>query len=405
VSVANFIVVLGADSDARFPEGGDTLRVTNFPTRVGRVDMSYLTRHSEEGYESAVPREMWIDVRGEAEAELPEVVQAYANAGAQLLPLIAVSANAWVGDAEPKIGFDATPRATERRHFTNFVPEEFGTLPRPGRNVDVAATVGLLKAVGGHPEEERLMRAMAQYALALGHWKMGHETLALAHLYMGIEALTPIALRREKNRSGLDDDALAERYGIDERRRGARATKLHALIRRQILFQGDDEAASKARQASDGFEHAFLDFAEVRGLAQAVRDRTARYLRGAIFDFCDLEEATRATLEAPPFDTPLRSFVTRYMWGTLLGEAEDMAAPDQAYPVLKWRSRLKEFRREPDGMYSVTPEETMTMSFNEALQYRRDRFEIWGPEGARAEPGEIVVDDDPDEVPGVQRTL
>jgi hypothetical protein len=395
--VPNFIVVLGADSDARFPAGAETLKVANFPTRLGRVDITYLTRHSDEGYESPVPREMWIDVRGEAKVELPEVVQAYANAGAQFLPLIAVSANAWVGDAEPKIGFDATPRTTERRHLMNFVPEEFGTLPRPGRNVDVVATVGLLEAVGKHRETERIRRAIAQYAMALDHWKKGHETMALAHLYIGMEALTPVAVRREKDRTGLDDDGLADRYGIDDRRRGARAVKLHAAIRRQILFQGDDEAASKARQASDGFEHSFLDFVEVRGLAQAVRERTARYLRAAIFDLCDLDEHTRAALEAPPFDTPLRSFLARYMWGTLLGEAEGMAAPDQAYPILKWRSRLKEFRREPDGLYSVTPEETMTTSFNDALQYRRDRFEIWGPEGARAEPGEFVVEDEPAE--------
>jgi hypothetical protein len=81
------------------------------------------------------------------------------------------------------------------------------------------------------------------------------------------------------------------------------------------------------------------------------------------------------------------------MWGALLGQAEDMAAPDQAYPILKWSSRLKEFRRELDGTYSVTPEETMTTSFNEALQYRRERYELWGSRGARIEPGEWVVQD------------
>jgi hypothetical protein len=237
--------------------------------------------------------------------------------------------------------------------------------------------------------------------MALGHWRMGHETMALAHLYIGMEALTPVALRRERDRTGLDDDQLALRYGIDERRKGTRMGKLHAVIRRQMLFQGDDEAASKAREASDGFEHGFLDFVKVRSLAQEVRDRTARYLRAAIFELCDLDGATRATLETPPFDKPLRSYLARYMWGTLLGEAEDMAAPDQQYPLLRWQSRLKEFRREPDGLYTVTPEETMTMSFNEALRYRRDRFEIWGPEGARAQSGEFVADNDQTEADDV----
>jgi hypothetical protein len=166
-----------------------------------------------------------------------------------------VSVNAWVGDAEPKIAFDATPHATERRHLSNFVREERGTLPRPGRNVDVAATVALLQAVKDHAATNRLRRAIAQYAMALGHWKDGHETMALAHLYIGMEALTPAALRRERHRTGLDDDGLASRYRIDERRKSSRAARLQAVIRREVLFQGDAEAASKARQASDGFEH------------------------------------------------------------------------------------------------------------------------------------------------------
>lgn len=394
--MANFIVVLGADSDARFTED-KSIRILSFPTAVGPVDITYLTRHSEEGYESPVPREMWIDVRGQAEAEFGDVIGAYANAGTQFIPTIAVSANAWVGDAEPKIAFEATPDATERSHFTNFVREESGTMPRPGRNIDTETTLSLIMAISGHPETERLRRAIQQYAMALGHWKMGHETMALAHLYIGMEALTPVAVRRERERQGADDDALAKAYGIDERRKGARAGKLHSEIRRQVLFRGDDEAASKARQASDGFEHGFLDFVKVRGLAQEVRDRTAKYLRTAILKLGDVDTETRNKLEAAPFDTPLRSFLSRYMWGTLLGEAEDMAAPDQAYPVITWRSRLKEFRREPDGRYTVTPEETMTMKFSDALRYRRDRFEIWGPEGVPAVPGEFQVEDNPAE--------
>jgi hypothetical protein len=393
--MASFVVVLGADSDARFPEGAEAFSVDRFPTSVGLARLTYLTRHGKEGYESPVPREMWIEVRGEAEgAELLDVIGAYANAAAQFLPLLSFSANAWVGDAEPKIAFDATPTATERRHFSNFVSEEVGVLPRPGRNVDVAATAALALAVIDHPETDRLRRAIAQYAMALGHWKMGHETMALAHLYIGMEALTPAALRRERDRTSLDNDALAVHYGIEERRQGSRITKLHAAVRRQGLFQGDDEATTKAREASDGFEHGFLDFAKVRTLAAEVRDRAARYLRAAVLDISEVDAAVRATLEAPPYDKPLRSFISRYMWGTLLGEAEDMAAPDQAYPGLKWSSRLKEFRREEDGTYTVTPEETMTMSFNEALSYRRDRFEIWGPEGVRVETREIVIEDE-----------
>lgn len=377
--MAAFVVVLGADSDARFPEG-KSLTINAFPTSLGEVRILYATRHADEGYESSVPREMWVDVRGDAEAELAEAIGVYANAAAQFLPLVATTTNAWVGYAEPKLAFDATPHVSERKHFSSFVREEAGTLPRPGRNVPVEPTVALLQAVASHRETARLRRAIDQYALALGHWKIGHETLALAHLFMGMEALTPAALRRERERTGLDDTALAAKYGSDDVR------QLSASIRRGVLFQADDEAATKARQASDGFEHGFLDFTRMRTLAAEVRDRTATYLRTAILNIADLDAASRAVLEAPPYDTPLRSFLARYMWGTLLGEAEDLAAGDQAYPILKWRSRMKDFKRNEDGTYSITPEETMTPSFNEALEYRQDRFEVWGPDGAGVPP-------------------
>jgi hypothetical protein len=244
---------------------------------------------------------------GDAEAELPEVIGVYANAAAQFLPLVATSANAWVGHAEPKLAFDATPDARERKHFSSFVREEVGTLPRPGRNAPVSATAALLQAVARHNETERLRRAIAQYAMALGHWKMGHETLALAHLFMGMEALTPSALRREKERTGLNDAALTAQYGSDDVR------QLSALVRRNVLFQGDDDAATKASRramvSSTGFSTS-----PVRTLATEARDRTATYLRTAIFDIADLDPDTRGVLEAPPYDTPLRSFLARYMW-------------------------------------------------------------------------------------------
>jgi hypothetical protein len=200
-----FVVVLAAESDVRIRDEAVPMRVTNVPTDVGPADFVFRTRYSPEGFEHPVPRELWIDARGEVGAERPlsDVVTAYANAAAGFLPLMAVSANAWVGDVEPKLAYEATADKSEREFFQNFVAEAHGTMPKPRRLLDTAATILLLESVYAHPSRDRLLRAIAHYAVALSHFKPGRETLAMAHLFIGMEALTAVARDRELERRGV----------------------------------------------------------------------------------------------------------------------------------------------------------------------------------------------------------
>lgn len=368
-----FIVVMGADADARFMED-DFLSIDRFPTDVGYATVTYRTRHADEGFEALVPREMWIEVRGEADLELPEAINVFGGAGAEFIAVIAFASNAWVGDAYPKIAYDASPDSSERAHFSAFAREERGTIPRPSRRIPVDATGALVNAVARHEQAGRIGRAISQYALALGHWKPGHESLALAHLFMGMEALTPIAVSRVLSATGLDREGLAAQYELDD------AGKLNAHVRRSVLFQGDDEAATNAQKARNGFQHGFMDFRDVRSLAASVRDRTAQYLRSAVLELVEVGDSVRHVLESPPHDLPMRSFLARYMWGTLVGTAQDPAEPEKQYPHVNWSSRLSAIRLEADGRYTVVPEETMQASFNKALTYRPERLEMWGPD-------------------------
>lgn len=381
--MGDFVVVLGAESDARWREDDPPFVVSNFATSLGPVTITYRTRFGSEGYDATVPREMWIEVAGSAEADLATVISVFGGAAGQFLPTIALCANASVEDAEPKLAFDGTPGRHERAFFQNFVREEFGTLPPPRRLVTTEAIVGFVGSLIALPtrEADRLRRATAQYAMALRHWFPGNETMALAHLFIGMEALAPLALEAECAEAGLGVDDLASSWGIQERRRGARRNKVQAEARRRRLFKGDNVAATKARKASDGFEHGFMDFAEVRTLATDARDRTAEYLRSAIFDLARLADSTREALDAPPYSTPLNSVLSRYHWGKLVGDTDDLAAPDQEYPGFRWSSRLKEFKKDGDS-YLATPEETMTARFSDALQFVEGRFEVWGPRGA-----------------------
>jgi hypothetical protein len=287
-----------------------------------------------------------------------------------------VANNGYVGDIYPKIAYAATPSSARRQFFQSFNREEKGTVPRPGRWVEAEATINFIAAVLQHPRSDRLFRAMGQYALALRHWRFGHETLAVAHLFIASENLTKIALDAELEAKGLDRSGLAEAWEVDDR-------ALDAEVRRQLIFRGDDDTYAAAKNASDGFEHGFLDFDRVRLLSRDVRNATARYIRHTIVEHSGVDAVHRDTLMRPPRDTPLRSFLTRYLWGEFVGEAEDLAMPEFEYPHFEWTSRLAAFGRSGREI-TITPEETPTARFNEAVQFRPTRMEVWGPEGVHA---------------------
>lgn len=379
--MSDYVVVVRAEADARFPqqEGHESLSIDGFPTPIGPAQMTFRTRFADEGFDSPVPRDMWVDIRLSADASFLEAINASANAANALLPLIGFSANAWVGDADVHLAYDATPGLHERAFFENFLPERPGTLPRPGRNVDVPATISLGNTL---PREDRLMRAVAQYGAALSHWMLGHETMALAHLYMGVDALTPLAVKREAERIGGSQDDLASHWGITERRRAVRRTLTAAAARRDILFKGDDATHRRAKAASDAFEHGYGDFAAIRADALAARDATARFLREAILDLGGVDATTQARLLGQPFNEPMRSFLTRYMWGRLVADTDELAPPGAEYPILEWSSRLTAFSRNEDRTYSMTPEETITARLAEGVQFQPTGYEVWGPTSA-----------------------
>lgn len=295
------VVIMSARADALWRDTDPALVISDFPTSVGPVTISYRTAFFDEGFESTVPREMWIEAAGgESTTTFVEVITAYTNAAASFIPVIAFCTNAYVGDAEPKIAFDNAPDKVTRDYFQSFVPERRPAIPLPGRRVPSEAVVAVLEAVQASPSADRLRRAMGQYALALSHWLRGQETLALAFLYIGMETLVPVALERECARLGLTVDELMRSWAITDNRVAVRRNKLNGEIRQRVLFRGDSDLAAQAKRASDGFEHGFLDFGAVRSLAEQARDETGRLLRRAILECADVRaEHIIATLRRP----------------------------------------------------------------------------------------------------------
>jgi hypothetical protein len=377
---STYLVVLRGQSTARFPQDRQIV-VENFPTADRRVDVLFRTRYADEGFEALVPREFMAEVRVPA-TSIVEAVEVGANAANMLKSAIAFTANAWVDDLDVHLAYDMTPGHREREFFETFLPDERGIL-RPGRRIDGATTIAFINALKSHIEGERLRRAMVQYGLALSQFRPGREILALAHLFMGMEALTQVALRRELSAKGMSEEALAKSYGIDVANDvcGRWKGQLAAMIRQRILFEGDEECHQRAKKASDGFEHGFLAFPDIWSRALGSYERTAGYLRSAIIRLADVPDDARRRLLNPPYNRPFEvTPISRHLRGHLVGDAEDLAQEGQPHPIIRWESSIKILKRAPSGEYQIEVKDQFTEMLGEGVEFRPISQEVWGPQ-------------------------
>jgi hypothetical protein len=243
-----FVVVMRGPSAALF-NPDEEISVRDVQSAIGPVNVVYTTRHLSRSPDVTVPGQLWIDIRGNAPM-LDEALEPFANSALTLLPILTLSANAAIGELDVELGFDNTADITERDYFQNYIPSE-RDIPHPGRIIDVPATVALLKAFGAHPDSERLLRGANQYSIALQSWRLGQETLSLAHLWMATEAITRVRIRVECEARGVTEPDLAAALGIE--REQYRGDRLEQAVRRDLLLKGDSEAYSKRpeRRATD----------------------------------------------------------------------------------------------------------------------------------------------------------
>jgi hypothetical protein len=311
---------------------------------------------------------------------LEEAIAAFGNAAAGVIPVIAFSANAGIDDMMFHLAYDTTPHTIEREFIQSMIPDERATIQR-GRRLNIDATRSLMAAIENHSEKKRIGRAIGQYALALRVWRWGYETLATAHLYMGMEALSKAVVRVEQQDRA--DEDFATSIGIDPKslhQCDRLSTIIEATIRREILFKGDTETYKNAKRASDGFEHGFMPFDEIRALARSIRDTTAKYLRIGVMDLLNLDQRIRSLLLNAPYDVPLGCWpVVKYMRGQLVGESDQLAKGSNEYPILAWRSTIKDLELTDKGEYQVRFDESVTPLVGEGISFRAGSFEVWAP--------------------------
>jgi hypothetical protein len=373
-----FVVVMRASSAAMLDDGAHIEIPISSP--LGTVNATFRTRYVDEGFKAKVPRDLWIEVRGPA-TSLDEAVIGFSGLGSSLVTLIALAANAAVRELALHLAFEDTLGAGEREFLQAYLPDETG-VPCVMRPVPLEATLALFGAISDHSEQKRLIRAACQYHSALMHWKLGQEVMALAHLYMGMEALTKAALRAECASRGVNEDQLVSTLRIEKKH-------LDSWVRRTILFQGDKDCADKAKKASDGFEHGFLDFGNVRALAATVLVKTAKYLRCAILDMAAGKDEKIAPLRTGQYLNPLGAWeFVKYCRGTLVGHTSHLAPAGEEYPHAIWRSRIKDCWQDEKKHYQVTPEEKLTWRLGKGVTVKVAGVEVWGAMPNQGEPAD-----------------
>lgn len=344
-----------------------------FPTELGPVNIAYTSRWLKKSDGITVPGHLWIEVRGYA-SDLDTAIGTFANAGLAGISVIATCANAAIGEPQVEIAFESTAGAKERDYFQSFVAPEVGVL-HSGRFIDVSATLSTLNSLKVNNDIERLLRATSHYSLALRNWKFGHATMSMAHLWMAIEALTKVKIRAESAARGASDpNELAALLGVEIK-------ELDSTIRHKFILKGDTECYKQAKEASDGFEHGYLNFDRVIELSQNVRKRMASYVRTSIFDLIGVGGDTKSILLSSPFDAPLGHWpVAKYLRGKLCGDSDELAAPGNEYPFMRWSTVIKSCDIDQDGKLQIKFDEKFTAELAEGITFSLASLEMWRPD-------------------------
>lgn len=370
-TVKRFTVVMRGPASIVFWEK-ENLRIANVPTAIGAVDVTYATRWLDRGENVRVPGHLWIEIVGGGEV-LENVLVPYANAGLAALPMLSLASNASIPEPDIELGFDSSAGVAEREYFQSYLPPEREVL-HVGRHVNIPAIAAVLQALTSSTESERLLRAANQYRLALESWKLGRESLSLAHLWMALEALTKAKIRKECAAAGLDSqEELAVRLGVDLR-------QLDPMIRK-LLLQNDDECYRKAKAASDGFEHGFLGYDKMRGYAKDVRHRMATHVRSAILRLGDVPDLVLDLLLSDPFDKPLGHWpLAKYMRGRLVGDSPVLAQDGNQYPFLRWNPTVNSCAPDTVGKLNIQFSESFTAELADGISFQPQSVEVWQPD-------------------------
>ena len=364
-----FVVVMRGSSAVVFKQNDPLVLQIDTP-EYGVLKISYATRWITRGENITSPGQMWIEIRGKGD-ELEKVLNVYGKMGMFGLALLSVAANAAIGDVELELGYETTRNIKERDYFQRFLPNESGDVFSFNK-VNVKATLEFMSFIRTHNEQERIFRAANQYRLALDWWKLGGESMCIAHLWMAIEALTKAFLREELIKYKLGSPGeLANKLKIDIK-------QLDANIRKDLILKGDEECYKKALDVSNGIEHGYLNYDVIRDKATDIRPRLAKYVRDAILELSGITNQLFKTLTTTPYDKPSAiGPLVRYLRGKLIGEGEALAKEGSEYPFVHWKCEFESFKENEQGKFDVSFNDELKPELAQGIGFKPMSHEVW----------------------------
>lgn len=382
-SHSTFAVVARGGSGAYFAPD-EPLIFDGVQTEHGRARVVFSTRRAPlPGFSKPVPRGLTVDIRGVAPT-LDAAIDPFVQAANFFCPIISLSCNAPIDDLQPELAFDVTPGSKHRPYFQQFLLDE-RIMPIRRRRVPVDLTSGLALAVATHQRGQRLHRAAVHYYQALQFWRPGYETFALAHLYMAVETLTPVVRDAYLGSHRLSVVDLKKLWAVPEEHR------VEPEVRRRLIFENDDTIYSQAKDASDGLEHGYMRFPDVHAKAVAANRQTAKYVRRAILEHAGLSQDQLNRLVSQDYDEPFYLHYTKYIWGSLEGDGDRLAADGQEYPMLQWRSTIRELPTAPNETPRLQLVESYTARLGEGIGFKPVRLEVRGPAGRGTPESDTIV--------------
>lgn len=377
---ATFVTVLRAPSAAlTLPGEGFELTLSDPPSRV-----RLRSRWRERGLEHPVPMDLWVEVEGEG-SSLDEAVRRHAPLARGVASTFAFVANAAVEPLEVELAYDTTVDRAERGFLQVFVREP-STIPSGGRVVPADRLRPCFDAILALGPTPRLQRTLFQYDLALRNWQLGTEYQSLDHLWIAAENIAGLLLDRRISSNDRKEFARALGITVDRKRPGdpnprwKQALTSWALL--QLAFEGDRGAYDAAREATNGYEHGYVDLNDVQRQAVEATPVVFSHVRRSIADVLSLTGEYRDwLLGRAPVDVASARKIIR---GKLLGEVADptrLSAPGEEYPILRWRTRLSSFARNGDD-FNASFIERMTVSVAEGIGFQGQAIEARGRPGS-----------------------
>jgi hypothetical protein len=338
-----FAVGLSAATGLYFPKD-ETLKIVNFPSEVGRINLEFQTHRVQfEGFDNPVRVGLWIDVTGEAPS-LSDAIETYGNVARGLTAILSVAANAAIEEPTAEVAFETTVTA-ERREFWARTGPSWEVPLGMGRWIRPMLVQTMVEAYARCPEEkrDRFIRSIIQYHHAIQNWAPGSEIAALSHIWVGVEAITKLIRDKRMAELGLTVHEFREHYGTVLSQEQGRTITLRGLndldgeLRKRYIFQGDEATYNFAHDASDAYEHSFSPLWEVRDQALQALEKAAGYLREAILEYAGIHPDAKTDMLNAYYQMPFDSSLRLTIEGELRGTPEELNAIE-GYPDIEWEN-------------------------------------------------------------------